>query len=175
LTPISAQRGQKSIPIWHPITIGFAGGDVNLANYVGGNPVVFVDPWGLKYAELYAGYGAVTGGTLTAAASVGLDVATGGLNILATPYEIAAGTALGGAIGYGVGSFVDWLLEPVQMAKGGKQNIDNEYVRDVQARGIKDPCKYLKKLYDDTCDKAEKRKIKQAMKRFNCDGKDRYR
>ena len=62
-----------------------------------------------------------------------------------------------------------------EMAKGGKQNIDNEYVRDVQNQGIGDPCEYLRQLYNDTCDKKERRKIKQAMKRYNCDGKDRFK
>ena len=52
--------------------------------------------------------------------------------------------------------------------------IDNEYVREVQNLGIQNPCEYLRKKYNDTCDTQERRKIKQAMKRYNCDGKDRY-
>ena len=32
--------------------IGFAGGDVNLYNYVGGNPVNWVDPWGLLECQI---------------------------------------------------------------------------------------------------------------------------
>jgi RHS repeat-associated protein len=62
------------------------------------------------------------------------------------------------------------------MAKGGKQNIDNEYTRDVKALGslIKDPCKYLRDLYNSTRDPRERQKINAARKYFNCDSKDRY-
>jgi RHS repeat-associated protein len=65
--------------------------------------------------------------------------------------------------------------DPMEMAKGGKTNIDNEYVRDVQAKGKDcDPCEYLRGLYRDERDSVERGKIKKAMKRFNCDGKDRF-
>lgn len=73
--------------------------------------------------------------------------------------------------------FLDWYNPPpMEMAKGGKENIDNEYVRDVQAQGkdCNDPCKYLRKLYRDEKNSVERDKIKKAMKRFNCDGKDRF-
>jgi hypothetical protein len=61
------------------------------------------------------------------------------------------------------------------MSKGGKQNIDNEYVRKVQMNKLIDPCKFLKDLYDNERNKQEKLKIKQALKRFNCDGKNRFK
>ncbi len=61
-----------------------------------------------------------------------------------------------------------------EMSKGGKQNIDNEYVREVQSSGTNDPCGYLRNLYRNTSDKKKRRKIKQAMKRYNCDGKGRF-
>ena len=66
--------------------------------------------------------------------------------------------------------------DPKQYAKGGKQNIDNEYVREVQNLGsnCQDPCEYLKELYDKEIDSDERKKIKTAMKRYNCDGKDRW-
>ncbi|WP_419183231.1 DUF637 domain-containing protein [Ralstonia solanacearum] len=57
----------------------------------------------------YAAAGAAAGGMITATASVGVDVVTGGLNILATPAEVAAGSALGGVIGGVYGSFLDRL------------------------------------------------------------------
>jgi hypothetical protein len=80
----------------------------------------------------------------------------------------------------GEGGLGEWIYDVThppanEMAKGGKQNIDNEYVRDVQIQGIQDPCNYLRQLYNDTCDKQERRKIKQAMKRYNCDGKNRFK
>ena len=37
-----------------------------------------------------------------------------------------------------------------------------------------DPCEYLKELYDKEIDSDERKKIKTAMKRYNCDGKDRW-
>ena len=66
------------------------------------------------------------------------------------------------------------LMQYVEMAKGGKKNIDNEYVRDIQNSGCKDPCAELRRLYGSERDAVERRKIKEAMKRFNCDGKDRF-
>ncbi|MHA6853564.1 DUF637 domain-containing protein, partial [Ralstonia pseudosolanacearum] len=55
----------------------------------------------------YAAAGAAAGGVITATASVGVDAVTGGLNILATPAEVAAGSALGGAVGGLFGAFRD--------------------------------------------------------------------
>ncbi len=57
----------------------------------------------------YATAGAAVGGGITLAASVGVDVATGGLNILATPAEVAGGSALGGTIGGLYGAFLDGI------------------------------------------------------------------
>ncbi|MFC0585827.1 DUF637 domain-containing protein, partial [Ralstonia solanacearum] len=57
----------------------------------------------------YAAAGAVVGGAITATASVGVDVATGGLNILATPAEVAGGSALGGTVGGLYGAFLDGI------------------------------------------------------------------
>ncbi|WP_230962990.1 filamentous hemagglutinin N-terminal domain-containing protein [Burkholderia stagnalis] len=65
------------------------------------------NPHGCGYK--LAAAGATAGGAITAIGSVGVDVATGGLNIIATPVEVAAGSALGGAIGSAFGSALDWL------------------------------------------------------------------
>jgi len=89
--------------------IGFAGGDTDLYGYCQNDPINWIDPYGLKYAEQYATVGAISGGTVVAGVSVVVDVATGGLNILATPSEIAAGSAIGASIGYGLGWALDQL------------------------------------------------------------------
>lgn len=34
--------------------IGFGGGDTNLYGYVGGNPLSYIDPWGLKPGDIYS-------------------------------------------------------------------------------------------------------------------------
>lgn len=62
------------------------------------------------------------------------------------------------------------------LSKGGRQNIDNEYVRMIQYKenGDKDPCQFLKELKSQTRDAKEIGKINIALKRFNCDGKDRF-
>jgi len=101
--------------------IGFAGGDTDLYGYCLNDPVNWIDPWGLEYAESFASAGAVVGAGIAVGVSVVADAATGGLNILASPSEIAAGAVLGGVIGYGVGTVVDWLLGPSQMAAPGNQ------------------------------------------------------
>ncbi|MDQ9818416.1 hypothetical protein RFY44_05915 [Acinetobacter bereziniae] len=68
------------------------------------------------------------------------------------------------------------LNPPALLSKGRKQNIDNEYVRSVQNKenGDEDPCEWLKNLRNSEPDKAIKKKIKTAEKRFNCDGKNRF-
>lgn len=82
-------------------------GGLNLYGYAGNNPVNFLDPLGLKYAEMYAAYGVVGGGAAAAAGSVAVDAVTGGVNVLATPAEIAGGAAIGGILGYDVGKLMD--------------------------------------------------------------------
>jgi RHS repeat-associated protein len=89
--------------------LGEAGG-LNLYVFVGNNPVNWVDPWGEEYAELYAGFGSVYGGILAGGISVVLDVGSGSLNVLVSPLELAAGAAVGGLIGYRVGSIVDDVM-----------------------------------------------------------------
>ena len=89
-------------------TIEEAGG-LNLYGFVGNDPINSIDPLGLKYAEQYAVYGTVTGSTIVAAGSVVVDVASGGLNILATPAEIAAGGAIGGGNWIWYWFCFDWL------------------------------------------------------------------
>ena len=89
--------------------IGEVGG-INLYQFVGNDPINDVDPLGLKYAESWTKVGFVGGMGAATLGSLVVDVGTGGLNIAATPVEIAWGGAIGGAIGYGLGSALDWML-----------------------------------------------------------------
>nr|WP_272898055.1 RHS repeat-associated core domain-containing protein [Beggiatoa leptomitoformis] len=90
--------------------INFKGGSANLFEYVGSDPVNFIDPTGLEYAEAFAMAGTAIGTTVAIGGSIAVDAATGGLNILATPTKIAIGAAVGGTIGYGVGSIIDIIM-----------------------------------------------------------------
>jgi filamentous hemagglutinin len=56
-----------------------------------------------------AAVGAAIGGGAAAAGSVVADAATGGLNVVATPAEVAAGATVGAAVGGAIGSGLDWL------------------------------------------------------------------
>jgi RHS repeat-associated protein len=92
-------------------------GGLNLYAYARNNPVGFIDLFGLDYAATWGAGGAALGGTAGFAVAIGgslaVDAATGGVNILATPAEVAGGTAIGaaagGVIGYVAGSIADWV------------------------------------------------------------------
>jgi RHS repeat-associated protein len=92
---------------------------LNWYGYVGGNPVVNMDPLGLKYAEMYGNYGAAGGAFAGAVASGVLDVGTGGINIPLTAAEIAFTSAIGYGAGYLLGSFVDYLDDYFNDGFGG--------------------------------------------------------
>ena len=57
------------------------------------------------------------------------------------------------------------------MAKGGKQNIDNEYTR--MARMQPDPCAWLSDQYDNADSASERLKIQQAQKAMGCRNKQK--
>ncbi|MEM5299645.1 hypothetical protein VSR82_35740 [Burkholderia sp. JPY481] len=56
-----------------------------------------------------AAVGAAVGGGAAVAGSVVVDAATGGLNVVATPAEVAGGATVGAAVGGAIGSWLDWL------------------------------------------------------------------
>jgi RHS repeat-associated protein len=91
--------------------IGAKGGSLNFYQYVQNDPADNVDPSGLQYAQSWAAAGATAGLALTAGGSLVVDVGTGGLNVLATPAELAAGTSIGGVIGYAAGSALDYVIQ----------------------------------------------------------------
>lgn len=55
-----------------------------------------------------------------AAGSVVIDAATGGINIIATPAEVAAGAALGGMLGGALGAAIDRLDAMMSSSGDGK-------------------------------------------------------
>lgn len=114
--------------------------------------------------------GGIGGGITATLGSVVIDAATGGLNILATPEEIATGITLGAAAGStltsGSTSHPEQCPVPVYMSKGGTQNKDNEYSR--AARQQPDPCEGLRQTYNASSDSAERNKIKTVQKVLGC-------
>jgi hypothetical protein len=59
----------------------------------------------------------------TAAASIVVDAATGGINIIATPAELAGAYALGWVVGFAYGAYLDIMAEesisdPCLLSKG---------------------------------------------------------
>ena len=76
------------------------------------------------------------------------------------------GALVGGDIGDRVGDALDNIM---QMAKGGSQNIENEYSRE--ARNQPDPCGWLAKQYTaarSSGDTAAAQKIIKAQKALGC-------
>jgi RHS repeat-associated protein len=96
--------------------------DQNRYLYAKGNPVRYVDPDGKKYAELWAKQGAVVGAVSTAGASVAVDAVTGGVNVLATPAEIAGGSVAGGIVGYKLGQLADHIMGTEEHSDATKSN-----------------------------------------------------
>ncbi|MDM8563232.1 RHS repeat-associated core domain-containing protein, partial [Candidatus Marithioploca araucensis] len=145
----------------------FAGGDTNLYGYVLDNPINWIDENGLEAALPVPATG---GGIGEIVAGMGRSIVAGGaigIGIVMALYPTPVGE----------GSDIVPTPEPVNMAKGGKQHIDNEYTREVQQMGLKSPkdiCEYLRNQYQKACDKQERLKIRKAQKYYNCDGKNRY-
>jgi hypothetical protein len=56
--------------------------------------------------------------------------------------------------------------DPMEMAKGGKQNIENEWSRE--ARQHPNPCDWLEQEYNRESDSEIRKKIKKAQKAVGC-------
>lgn len=84
--------------------------DFNRFLYAKGNPLRYLDPDGKRYAESWSRQGVLIGSTSVAVASVAVDAATGGVNILATPAEVAGGGIAGGLLGYQLGRAADHVM-----------------------------------------------------------------
>ncbi len=91
---------------------------LNLYNYVQNNPVNLVDPLGMDFAQTLGTAGGLVGMSVTAYGSAVVDAATGGINFLATPYELAAGATLGTVIGVSVGGVLDYCINYFKTQKG---------------------------------------------------------
>jgi len=153
--------------------IGIDGG-LNTFLYADANPVMYADPTGEEPLTL----------TLTGTAVL----PTLGQLCLANPATcLIGGSAAGLLAGYhGLGAIPgiqeacdawvknDGFTGILEMAKGGKKNIQNEYTRLMQNIKNPDPCKELQKMYNQEKDSAERLKIKTAMKYFNCDNRGRF-
>lgn len=115
-------------------------------NYALGNPLTYTDPNGENPVVGAAAGTAVCGPPCTV---IGFLAGLGAAAVL-------------GKIGSDI-------IDSCAMAKGGKQNIDNEYVR--QARQLPrnvDPCEWLRLQYINAPDSATRMKIKLAQKALGC-------
>jgi uncharacterized protein RhaS with RHS repeats len=134
--------------------IGFGGGDVNLFRYVGNNPGNWVDPEGLQTSE-------------TSQPGIPIMLPFSIIRLSPTQWnQMKEDWWFLNPI-----PMVEWAVDklikaPLEMAKGGRQRLDNEWSR--QARLQPDPCGWLQNQYDHASDSATRMKIKIAQKVLGC-------
>jgi RHS repeat-associated protein len=88
--------------------IGEAGG-INLYGFVGNCPIGLIDYYGLVgfWGTVFGTVGGIAGGVVAGGLSLVADTGTVGVNVAATPTEIAGGVAVGTAAGMWFGSLFD--------------------------------------------------------------------
>jgi RHS repeat-associated protein len=87
--------------------LGFGGEDVNLFSYVKNNPLFYKDPLGLisnPYYNFCVGGWTTAGSVIGFVSGGGLGLLTGPAAVITSPLGVVAGTAVGGAVGAGIGS-----------------------------------------------------------------------
>jgi RHS repeat-associated protein len=146
----------------------FGGGDTNLYVYSHNDPIDLIDPDGNDAIGVLIGIGVGAGG-----------IATGGA-ALAAAAAIGGGIIVYCAITDSCTRPWPWFGDPpaapsatcpnaLPMAKGGKQEIENEYVRE--AKNHPDPCEWLRAEYElarQSRNSAAQQKIVKAQKYFGC-------
>lgn len=113
------------------VIAGLVGADANAAALAAQSETVN-NACGSKHGcgQIGAAAGAAVGGGAAAAGSVAIDAATGGINIIATPAEVAAFAALGGMLGGALGAAIDRLDAMMSSSGEGKSETKTPNVGD---------------------------------------------